>query len=108
MKHIKKYEPEIGDYVALQNYVFWEPWTSYINNQIGQMIDKSGLRYLIKTYISDDVYDEIFRYTEQKKFTDEDENGNYIIMKAKIENIAAFGKTVDEVKIRKNANKYNL
>lgn len=115
MKYIKTYEeeknencPKVGDYVSFHHWELVEPWNSYITNQIGQMIDRDGSIYLIKTYISDDIYVEVFKNTNQRKFIDEDEDGKYIIMRAKNYNIDIVGKTIDEVIIKKNAKNYNL
>lgn len=107
MKYIKAYEnmnlPEINDYVLMKvnlvEYKWKDEVNNYINNTIGQIIDvypnEENIR--IKYDNIPDIIKSWFRI----------DNGVYSRV-IHNDQIVAIGKSIDEVIINKNINKYNL
>jgi hypothetical protein len=100
MKHLKTFEkyedssPKTGDYVILSAYSLNKEYNDFINNEIGKITRKTKNFYYIK-------YDYV-PYGIRKWFTDGDRTTAELI------DIKLFGKTKEEIELKKSANKFNL
>ena len=114
MKYIQKFEnytdtPEIGDYIIMKIYAGNEKWRDYINNNIGQVVDIKNSYNYNGTYSHKSV---VIRYKNipenLKHIMSYNSNADEYTKKFMTHRIYAFAKTIEELKVRLTANKYNL
>ena len=126
MKHIKTYENlkdkyQVGDFVLINipyDYSGNHKYTEFINNNIGKLIktwsveanrvgekgDENGLAHYIEI-----KYNNIPSHIKYMfNHTDDEKKEHNCMMRTNDNYLVSFGKTIEELKMRLSANKYNL
>lgn len=108
MKHLKIFEsynqlPDIGDYVYIHinfyNYLF-DDISDFLNNNVSKVVDyhtNSSTGEVDGVYLKfENIPEDLVIYFD------------YNIKLFKIEYIFSYGKTIEDAKMKKDTNKYNL
>ena len=115
MKYIKTFEnikePEIGDYVLMtieNKKGFYPAYTSFIENNIGEILSRVGNRIEVRYYVS--TYEEFSKMQTHFRYISHDfeENEYYFSNIFYVNSVLEFGKTKEEVELKVSTKKYNL
>jgi len=108
MKHLKLYdnEPEIGDYVIMKSTSISKVLKSFIENNIGKIIDIDNNLDEMRNFVTYFVtYDNM---PEGLNGFDEYRETGILTREFGAYQVVAFGKTKEDVKRKKEYNKFRL
>lgn len=116
MKYLKTYEsldmPEIGDYVICKDHSFDQEENEEFSNMIGQIVDKNSFNFneLGMIFHNAQQYEYFVKFKEIPEYSDSEfykTNDGYIRPFFRTE-IKFSAKTIDELELKKEVEKYNL